>query len=135
MLLYLLSKKTSLINMVLFGLTALLFFVIPNLPYIFETSFLEMVFQNREQVKLYRSNLSIGGVPFYLVPASYLLLVFKGFSIKGYNRDVFIMLLAFSFGVILLFTEAVQGWYVWLVPFLTYFYSKSDRDLIRTFFC
>ena len=106
-----------------FGLVSLLSFIVPNIPFIFSNSFIEMVFQNREQVKLFESSLLIGGYSFYLVPAAYILLLFKGISIKGFNRDVFVMFLAFSFGIILLFIPPMQGWYMWLIPFLIYFYS------------
>ncbi len=128
MLLFLLSKGSKVKVLLGFGLVSLLSFIVPNIPFIFSNSFFEMVFQNREQPKLFESSLLIGGYSFYLVPAAYILLLFKGISIKGFNRDVFVMFLAFSFGIILLFIPPMQGWYMWLIPFLIYFYSKSEGN-------
>ena len=70
MLLFLLSKGSKVKVLLGFGLVSLLSFIVPNIPFIFSNSFFEMVFQNREQVKLFESSLLIGGYSFYLAPAA-----------------------------------------------------------------
>ena len=48
-----------------------------------------------------------------------------GALLGRYNRNIFMMFLGFSFSIILLFIPPMQGWYFWLIPFLSYFYIKE----------
>jgi len=123
--LYLLSKGTNLKDMLLFNLILAGTFFTLNLPYLFDSSFFAMVFQNQEQGKVLQAAFSFNNISFYLIPASMMILFAKGLLIKNYNKDIFIMFLGFSFSIILLFISPMQGWYFWLLPFLAYFYIKE----------
>ena len=85
-----------------------------------------MVFQNNEQGRIFDLAFKIGNSSFYFIPACLLLLLVRGAMITNFNRDIFIMFLGFAFGIILIFVSPMQGWYFWLIPFLTYFYAKSE---------
>ena len=129
--LLLISKDNSLRNTSIFILSSAICFFLVNLPFIFDPSFQEMVFFNEEQTRIFELSFLIGESSFYFIPACLLLLALRGFLIKTYNRDIFMMFLGFSFGIILMFITPMQGWYFWFIPFLTYFYAKSaDRYFI-----
>ena len=126
--LLLISKDNSFKNTSIFILSSAICFFLVNLPFIFDPSFQEMVFFNEEQTRIFELSFLIGESSFYFIPACLLLLALRGFLIKTYNRDIFMMFLGFSFGIILMFITPMQGWYFWFIPFLTYFYAKSvDR--------
>ena len=128
--LYFLKRNGSFASAFKFIGTTLAVFFALNLPHFFEPAFLKMVFGNAEQTKVYNMNLAYGsGLLFYCVPAAYFLLVLKGISLRYFNRDIFIMLLGFSFGILLLFIPPMPGWYFWVLPFFIYFATKSDQKL------
>jgi uridine kinase len=132
--LYLLSKNIKVRSLMLFILVLFGAFVLPNMPYILDSSFIHMVFKNQEQTKFFQAFLSLNGFSFYLIPASLLFLFIKGGLLKNYNKDIFIMFLGFSFSIILLFVSPAQGWYFWLIPFLAYFYIKAEGRSPLLFF-
>ena len=124
--LYLLSKEENIKNTFIFVMTALAFFFMVNFPFIFDSSFQEMVLNNDDQNRIFDLSFSIGESSFYFIPACLLLMALRGLLINIYSRDIFMMFLGFSFGIILMFITPMQGWYFWLIPFLTYFYAKSE---------
>ncbi len=123
--LFLISKENNLRNTSICVLSSVICFFLVNLPFIFDPSFQQMVFFNEEQTRIFELSFLIGESSFYFIPACLLLLALRGFLIKTYNRDIFMMFLGFSFGIILMFITPMQGWYFWFIPFLTYFYAKS----------
>jgi uridine kinase len=85
-----------------------------------------MVFQNAQQVKIYNAFYDLGGsVVFYFVPAVYFALLLQFINFKAYNRDIFLMFLGFSFGILTLFIVPMQGWYYWIMPFFVYFFVRQ----------
>ena len=128
--LYLTSRKIKIRSLFLFFMISLGTFFIVNLPYIFDSSFIIMVFQNQEQNKIFNSVISLNGFLIYMIPSVLLILFIKGIFIKNYNRDIFIMFLGFNFSILLLFIPPMQGWYFWIIPFLSYFYiQEEDRGI------
>ena len=124
-LLFLLSKNLPCRTVAIFFFLSLGSFVAINTPYILDPSFIQMVFSNQEQDKIFNASVSLGGLTLYLIPASLLILFVRGIFVKRYNRDIFIMFLGFKFSIILLFIAPMQGWYFWPIPFLAYFYIKE----------
>jgi uridine kinase len=122
----LVSKNTKVREIILFFAIAAFSFFIVNLQYIFDPAFFQMVFQNQEQEKLFSSFVSTGSYRIYLVPASILILFVYGGLLGRYSKNIFLMFLGFSFSIILLFVPPMQGWYFWLIPFLSYFYAKEE---------
>jgi uridine kinase len=102
--------------------------VLINLPYIGQAGFRQMVYNNREQAKLFATALplSAGGL-FLVTPAVYLLLVIKFRSFWQINRNLLLMFLGFAFGIITIFITPMQGWYYWSLPFFIYFLIKENH--------
>jgi uridine kinase len=102
--------------------------VVINLPYIGQSGFRQMVYNNPEQAKLFATALplSAGGL-FLVTPAVYLLLVIKFRSFWQINRNLLLMFLGFAFGIITIFITPMQGWYYWSLPFFIYFLIKENH--------
>jgi uridine kinase/Gpi18-like mannosyltransferase len=125
---FLIKKRNSLVNILCCLMLVAGSFIIVNLPYLFNPAFIKMVFLNSIQMKIFDIYFAYPqSVLFYLVPSIYLILLAKSFSIKSYNKDIFIMFLGFSFGLILLLIPPMQGWYFWIIPFFAYFYIKNRK--------
>jgi uridine kinase len=123
---YLLYSKTfDIKKLTLNFLIIILTFFAINSPYIFSSSFFEMVLNNKEQIKIFdfRYNFPNGNI-LYFVPLAYLFLFITAINLKGFSKDVYVMFLGFSFGIIALMVSPMQGWYYWIIPFFIYFHCK-----------
>ncbi len=132
--LFLISKGVPLKHLIVFAAVSFGTFFIVNAPYIFDPSFIEMVFQNRGQEKLFNAIFQLDGLPIYIIPCLMLLLFIRGIWIKSYNRDIFMMFLGFNFSLVLLFIPPMPGWYFWLIPFLAYFYIRAENEASHLLF-
>lgn len=122
------AKKVSCRKLALCAAVFALSFVLWNLPYLFSPGFQQMVFFNNTQSQIFDVFYSYNSEKlFYIIPGVYLMLLAKALMIPGYNRDIFIMFLGFSFGVLNLFIPPMQGWYYWVLPFFCYFYIKQKN--------
>lgn len=107
-------------------------FLIVNIPYLFTPAFYEMVFSNSQQFKIFNAYLPIDlAAGIYLAPFAYMALVLHSATFKFFSRDVFVMFLGFSFGILTLFIAPMPGWYYWIIPFLVYFYVKYGGGGVR----
>lgn len=125
---YIYCLKTRIdIKLIIYGsIACLMTFIIVNSPFISSPDFWQMILNNDQQSKLLDTYLAYGDSNyFYFIPASYLFLLLRAYIIKGYNRNIFVMFLGFSFGSLLLFIVPTAGWYYWVVPFLVYFYAQG----------
>jgi uridine kinase len=104
-----------------------------HLPFVFDPAFFTMVFKNQEQGKIFNVFFSYPNALFYFIPAAYCLLLVKSISIRFYNKDIFLTFLGFSYAILLLFIPPMQGWYFWLLPFLTYFHIKDKNVSLLSF--
>ena len=126
LLIFLLSQRLPTSQIAKFIAISVGSFLLINSLYLFDASFLSMVFNNQQQSKLLLSTIQFGEVSLYLLPLAYCAILLKGFSFHTLNKDIFVMFLGFCFALLLIFTQPTQGWYFWLLPFLFYFYSKSS---------
>jgi uridine kinase/Gpi18-like mannosyltransferase len=112
------------------GLAAIpVIFVIINAPFIFSSEFIQMVFQNSEQGKVYNAFYDLGGsIKFYFIPAAYFGLIIQFLNFKAYDRNIFLIFLGFSFGILTLFIPPMQGWYYWIMPFFVFFFIRQIGD-------
>ncbi|TDQ32770.1 uridine kinase [Zeaxanthinibacter enoshimensis] len=109
------------------GLVALVFLIVSSF-YLGSKSFLQMVFSNQEQSKVWAAGLpTINNLNFYLIPAVYLLLIAAATRFKKISKDLFIMFVGFSFASLLIFIPPQPGWYFWILPFLIYFNLKERK--------
>lgn len=113
------------------GKAALIFVgvtVLLSIPYLFSGNYLEMVYHNQEQVKVWIARLTtINNLEFYLIPAVYLVLLAAASRVQKFSQDLFILLVGFSFAMLLLFIPPQPGWYFWILPFLIYFNVKERK--------
>ena len=123
---YLLYSKTTNTKQIASNLLIIIAsFLAVNLPYIFNSDFIEMVLNNKEQVKIFDFSYNFpSGNILYFVPLAYLFLFITAINLKGFSKDVYMMFLGFSFGIIALMVSPMQGWYYWIIPFFIYFHSK-----------
>lgn len=132
--LYLVLLKISWQRMLLFVGLIVGTFAFFNISVLFSSSFINMVFFNKQQNRVFSLFYSYAsGYNLYIVPALYVVLLVWGYSQKYFYRDNFILFLAFAFGLLLVCTLPMQGWYYWILPFFTYFYIK-DRKVAPSLF-
>lgn len=125
---YLLLKRFSWHKILVYMITPLLIFVALNFRYIFTPAFIEIVFKTREELKVLNLNWRISDqLIIYFVPLAYLILFVKSLTYRIFNRDIFLMFLGFSFGILTLLIPPMQGWYYWVIPFFVYFYIKQEN--------
>lgn len=127
-LVYLFLKRIQLLKIFYYLSISLFVFLFLNSPYIFSTGFQQIVFNNHEQFKIFDLNLRVNNsLIIYFVPLTYLILFVKSLTFKTFNRDIFLMFLGFSFGILTLLVPPMQGWYYWIIPFFVYFYIKQEN--------
>lgn len=130
---YLFSNRASLKNISIYFTCSLITFIFINFQFIFDESFLTTVFINSGQNRALDAYISLGGNSLYVIPALFILIIFRGALIKNFNRDLFMMYLAFGFGIFLIFIKPDIHWYFWLLPHLLYFYAKIGGNSIYLF--
>ncbi|MDC1131830.1 hypothetical protein OAT59_04515 [Gammaproteobacteria bacterium] len=130
LIIFLISQKLKPYEIFRFIIITISTFILINILFIFDSAFVNMVFNNKQQAQMLISSIQFGTLTLYLLPIAYFTILLKGFSMKTINKDVFVMFLGFSFAILLIFTHPSQGWYFWLLPFLMYFSVKSSGGLL-----
>lgn len=134
MVVYLFLKKVDIRRILPLAVLPAALFLVLNANYIFSPGFVEMVLKTKEQFKIFDLNYNLGdSLVIYFVPLAYLLLFLRSLTYRTFNRDIFLMFLGFSFGILTLFIPPMQGWYYWIVPFFIYFYIKQENAPKFTF--
>jgi uridine kinase len=132
------NKNLSFKRLVLNILIIIFTFFIINYKYIFDKYFIEMVFNNHEQFKIFDFSYNFqNGNTLYFTIFSYVLLLVIFINLKSISKDVYVMFLGFIFGIITLMISPMQGWYYWILPFFIYFNCKemnNNNKLMKTLF-
>lgn len=127
-------RKKGMWDGFLLSLLSTLTFVLVNVPFIFSSGFKTLVFENPIQFKVFDFTISLGtDTVIYVVPLAYAATLLYSASVRFFNRDTFVMLLGFCFGILTLFIPPMPGWYYWIVPFFIYFYVKNPRVPLTNF--
>lgn len=125
---YLLVKRFSFRHILLFVTVPFLTFLIINFSNWQEAGLSAFMASFSEQRKILDFHYQLSnGLIIYFAPIVYLGLFLRSLTFRSYNRDLFLMFLGFSFGIITLFTAPLPGWYYWVMPFFIYFYIKQER--------
>lgn len=90
--------------------------------------FCSMVLFNEEQRVLTHAALSFGPVEVYVTFAAVLILYLAVFRVNFLNRDLFLSMCGIVFAVFLIFCPPMPGWYVWVVPYITFFFMDVDLE-------
>jgi uridine kinase len=102
-----------------------------GIPFLFSEAGLQMLFGNPEMGKVYNLSTSIGEqFTVYIVPLIYLLTLYLVWRIKRLNFDLFQATTGLAFLLIVLMTPASPGWFVWCIPFLSFYQALSGRVAI-----
>lgn len=126
-------RKKDIKNIISYISIILLVFIIINIPFISNTAFYNMVFNNNAQQKLFEVvlNYSVGGghrgTYIYLAIFFYLIVLFQAIYLKLKTYDIFLLFISFAFGIILIFVNPMPGWFYWIIPFWIYFFAQSSR--------
>jgi uridine kinase len=113
----------------LFGIGAgfCLFF----LPFLWSNAGLYMLASNPELEKIYQLSISlVRNTVVYLVPLSYLLMLYVAWRVKRMNFELFNAFLWIAFLLVVLLTPASPGWFIWILPLLVGYQVSSDRAAI-----
>tara|TARA_B100000886_G_scaffold307078_1_gene239894 strand:+ start:47746 stop:49779 length:2034 start_codon:yes stop_codon:yes gene_type:complete len=101
------------------------------IPFIFSEGFWTMVLKTREIERLYYVFIPFGSnLKLYVVPVIYFLSLYLVWRLKRITQDLFLIATGLGFFSILIFIPAAPGWYVWILPFLTFYQIKSKKDFI-----
>jgi len=123
------NKNLSFKRLILNILIIIFTFFIINYKYIFDKYFIEMVFNNHEQFKIFDFSYNFqSGNTLYFTIFSYVLLLVIFINLKSISKDVYVMFLGFIFGIITLMISPMQGWYYWILPFFIYFNCKEMNN-------
>lgn len=110
--------------------TGFLVWALAHIPYVGNRDFIEMVYQNSVQSKVldlyYQFNAEL---KIYFIPAIYVVLVTWYFSLRFVNKDQLILFLGFTFMALTLMIAPMQGWYMWVMPFMGYFVIKHGSRI------
>jgi len=121
------TKKISINNLAKGFIFFLAFLLLLNMPFLFQNEFIRMVYQNSEQVKTLTSSLGIfDNYRIILIPAFYMAILYLIIDFRFINKDILLIFLALSFGIITFFIVPGQGWYMWNMPFLVYFMIRFN---------
>lgn len=101
--------------------TAMLVF---GLPFLFSSAGIFMLTHNPEMTKVYQLTLQIGNsVLIYLMPMTYLLMLYIAWQMRRINFELLNVLLGLSFFLVVLLTPASPGWFIWIMPLLLLYQS------------
>ena len=128
------SRKKDIRTVILSLFIIIFIFLIINSPFILSEDFYQMVFNNKEQIKLWSFNIQYNSQwSLYVIPFLYILSLAKAIRYEYLSKDLFIMFIGFVFSLLLLFIPPKPGWYFWILPFLIYFYVKEDKLTLLPF--
>ena len=128
LLVFLISQKLQLFKVFTYLVFLSLSFILINLPSLTDPYFIEMVFNNSTQGKIFESSISFSSAEIYLLPIAYILLFFSSLYITNLNKNSFLTFLGFAMGIFLVFTAPSEGWFFWFLPFLLYLQIKNNLN-------
>ncbi len=122
------NNERKLAKLVVPAMVTLLAVLLLNLPYINSEAYLNMVYGNSEQSKVWNAGFPmIGRLNYYIIPAAYLILLATATRFKRISKDLFLIFIGFSFSVLLIFIPPQPGWYFWILPFFVYFAIRENK--------
>ena len=130
-LIYLFNKKALRQYIPLFLISAGISGLLLGVPFLMSDGALLMLSNNSELEKIYWLSFDIGeNISVYLIPFTYIILLYSIWRIKRLNFNLFFSTTGLSFFLIILMTPASPGWFIWIIPFLVFYQSRSDKTSI-----
>jgi len=95
--------------------------------------FEKIVLSNREIEKIFWLSipLTLSEIKIYILPLTYLILLFFYWKLRRINFELLNAVLAFSFAIVIILTPAPASWFIWLIPFFSiYFGLEKNRSYL-----
>ncbi len=125
---YIFRKEHYLPKVLLYLTASFLLYILMIGPFFFSQGYQSMVFNAEERDWIYLTAISFGNYNLLLVPLALGVLFLKFGLYKKLNNDILIMYIGLVFTVFLLLIPAnAPGWYMWVIPFLCYYYIHSQK--------
>lgn len=117
--LYLFRRK-NLATAVAYCAEALAVFFCFNLPFLSQ-GLIQTVYWNNEQNKLLDLFVNMGSLEIFIPIVAILVLYLHILNLGNISRNLLFCLVGVLFSICILLTKAMPAWYVWIVPFATYY--------------
>ncbi len=123
------NNRLRFLLMPLIGMFIIVFTVV-QLPYFYTAGFIKMVFENPELSKVTLLALNFGEhTVIYILPIAYALFIYGLWRLERMSYDLLYALLGIGFFLILIFTPASIGWYLWVIPFIVIYQVKASSKI------
>lgn len=117
------------LNLIPLGIILILNFVL----YFDKQGFVQMVLQSPETNKLFFVNIPYGlDLKLYLLPTVFLVLLYLFWRLEKINLDLLFVSIGIGFFSILILLPPSPGWFLWIIPFLTFYQIRSRGDYVLT---
>lgn len=128
---YIFNNKSHRHHLPGFLLIFLILTFLLGIPFLVSEDAVLMLFGNPEMSKVFYLSIELGqNIEAYVVPLLYLMLLYLGWRVRPLNFDLFSTFIGVSLLVIVLLTPAAPGWFIWVLPFLVLYQSRSDNTAI-----
>ncbi|MBI4452512.1 GtrA family protein [Candidatus Woesearchaeota archaeon] len=126
--LYLWRNRYGIISIIRYFGISFLTYILLIWSFLFSEGYKQLVLMAEEQSWLFVLNIPYlkDGIVLYIAPLVVAVLFFRMAYFKSINKDAFIMSLAMVFIVLVTFVPPRPGWFLWSIPFLTYFFIKDE---------
>lgn len=103
-------------------------------PFLGSQGYRTMVLGTRETARLFEVALPLTEhLSLYVAPIVLLWLFLRFAASAKVNRDLLIMMLAVTFGALVLLLPPMPGWYFWMLPLAAYFFVRQEAPLSPVF--
>lgn len=130
---YILKRKGKRESLKYISVSLFIYFLI-SVPWYFDEGFREMVLMNPKQDLIWSVIYKVGDNTLFLSVVAIVILYLRFADYQKVNRDLLITWLAILFAVFVLFIPPAPAWYIWLLPFLVYFYLKHIKNNTKILF-
>lgn len=120
---YWLAIKTIISSLLIAGMLALPFW---------GKGMLYTVLFNKEQSVLMNVNIDYGTVSLILPIAVLSITYLKTYKLNYFNRELLISIISLLFSVFLVCVPPNAGWFIWIVPFVSLYFSYSTKSNKKT---
>jgi uridine kinase len=112
-------------------LALFLIYGVVSFPWFLDESFRTSVLFNPKQDLIWKVFYKIGDNTIYLPLMATLVIYLRFFGYVKVNKDLFVTWIAILFAIFVLLIPPAPGWYVWLIPYLMYFYLKHVKRKVE----
>ncbi|MDC0345973.1 hypothetical protein OAM99_04800 [Planktomarina sp.] len=128
---YLYNNKSLRQFLVRFFVAFSVIFAALGIPFLHSTSAVEMLLGNPELSKFLSLDISLTEKSrIYVVPIAYIVGLYLVWRIRRQNFELFMAINGIAFLLIVITTPSAAGWFIWSIPFLSFYQALSGRIAI-----